>query len=501
MNKRVRNRILRVAFEYVMILGNWQRYKIQFMAIKEYYKKSERRKLTRHNIRYYTGSFSKRHEKDSLYIRDFLYKNDYMTPRMAVLIQPKMYMYYTVQTFMYVYKLFFNDKKVQTLDFSTKHVKVFYGSFLKFSNTLVKRDASYQESYRQFQEYRARFKGNRVLKIDIQNFFIGITVERLQNVLKELCKSKNINAEFEIDNIIKFFQVSGYYSLPQTQSSVASSILSQIYLVNFTNFLEKLAIEHNLRIVRYVDDMYFELPKNMRDREVFNLINLVSSELWKYGLNLNQKKVKLFSVKQYTNNTNFIDKSPEFKKYGSFLVTNYVQKKVDQLLDNNGRELLSFLEDVKKVWEKKGNDLTRYKKLVNQFFSIENDDANKVLNSIIFGESWKNKLNNTAKRCILSFPEIIGFDPAKYVTFLTLVETNIKSIDKSYQETPVADYIKKMHKVLGTQGKMYTIRHGMIDANFYLQNKKYLDHSDKDIRNLNLKYIEFIYRYICPPTI
>jgi len=497
MNNQLRNRILRTSLEYTRILGKLQPYKIQFMAIYNYFSKPSRVKLTRHNVSYYASPITGEHKKDCEYIRDLLYKNDYMTPRMAVLIRPKIYAYYTFQTFMYIFKTILSQSSEQKLDFSTKHIKVFYAGFLELKRNNLKENATYIKSYNDFQEYRTKFQGSRVLKIDIQNFFVGITAERLQHALLRLCKKEGVNATQEINNIINFMHYSGYTSLPQSRALLASSILSQIYLIRFTDSLETIAVKYNIHIVRYVDDMYIQLPQKMHNRDVNNLINIISSELWKDGLNLNSKKVKIFSVEGYKRNTNWaITNNSTYNT--KFKVSIYIQDKINSLLDNNGENLLEFWNSVHNLWNAKGNDMEKYLKIADNYLSIKKDDTNKIMNNLIFGNQWKNRLDLSAKKALISFPEIMTFDPVKYVTFLTLIESNIKLLDKNYKSTPVGDYIKIMHNQLDAVS--YTIRQGLIDSNYFVQVKNSSVIDNGNLQELNSNYTEFIYRYILAPN-
>lgn len=116
--------------------------------------------------------------------------------------------------------------------------------------------------------------------------------------------------------------------------------------------------------------------------------------------------------------------------------------------------------------------MKKYHKLVNTYFSVGNDNANKVQNSLIFGDKWK-ILSINKKKELLHYLEIIMFDPEKYVVFLLKIEKNINILTKGQQKpvTTVSNYIQSLHDSFKSD-KTYTIRDGLIDSNYYIQSQK-----------------------------
>lgn len=475
------HKILRLAYYYTRSLSYSQPYKIQFMALNNYFKKNKFH-ISRHYQSYMLTKFRSTQKKDCALVKNFSFKNDYMTPRQSVLFSPKIYIYYTTQVFLLANKI----KKYCTLeksgphilDFSTEHVKVFYTGIFDSTGENIKRGSSYNYSYLAFQTYRAKFSNNRVLKIDIQNFFGSITIERLFQSLKELSAPIHLSVPPEINNIINFFKASGYTTLPQSQGSLASAILSQLFLIKFTNELENISIKYHLEVVRYVDDMYIKLPKNFENRKVNKIINLISSELWKNGLNLNSKKTKLFSINSYKKEVEFSENTNYSSNISGtpFLEPPYVKDHIDWLLDNNGYKLIEFLSKVQDLYKKTGNDMHKYHKLVDKYFNVGNDNANKIQNSLIFGDKWRS-LNINTQRKILTYKQIITFDPEKYVAFLLKIEKNVARLSKGHQKSiaPVSAYIQDIHSSFSHNSKwqrIYSVREGLIDSNYYIQRKK-----------------------------
>lgn len=496
-----KNKILRLAYNYTKNLSLGQPYKIQFMALNNYFKKKKRLHLTRHYKSYMLTKFRSTQKKDCFSVKNFSFKNDFMTPRQSVLFPPKLYIYFTVQVFLLSYKIKSCTSKKSgpnILDFSTNHVKVFYTGFLDFTGKNIKKNSVYNYSYSEFQKYRAKFSGNRVLRIDIQNFFGNITVEKLSQTLKNLAISKQLFIPLEIDNIINFFKASNYSTLPQSQGSLASAILSQLYLIDFTNELETISNTYHLEIVRYVDDMYIKLPRRCKNKEVNEIINIISSELWKNNLNLNNKKTKLYSINKYKEEVNFSrDVSGSSGVSGTpFLQPPYIEKRVNALLDNNGDKLLEFLSKVEKLYKTRGNDMQEYHKLVDKYFSVGNDNANKIQNALIFGDKWK-ALSTNAKIKILACLKIITFDPEKYVVFLLQIEKNVNLQIKGYQKPiiPVSNYIKSIHNSFSNSSKIYTVREGLIDSNYYIQKRKPTTLL-KYIPRLSKDFYQYIFQFV-----
>lgn len=470
------------------------------MALNKYFKKRHFH-LSRHYRSYMLTKFRTNQRKDCFLVKNFAFKNDFMTPRQSVLFPPKLYIYYTVQVFLLIYKIksycTLEKSGPHILDFSTDHVKIFYTGLLDFTGRNIKTKSRYNNSYLEFQKYRAKFAGNRVLKIDIQNFFGNITVDRLFQSLRKLVDSMHLSIPPEIDNIISFFKASEYSTLPQSQGSLASAILSQLFLIKFTNELEKISSVYNLEVVRYVDDMYIKIPRKLKNKDINEVINLISSELWKNGLNLNSKKTNLYSIKKYKEEVNFsrnINSSSNISGV-PFLEPPYIKNRIDELLDNNGDKLIHFLYEAKCIYEKKGTDIKKYHKLVNTYFSVGNDNANKVQNALIFGDKWK-ILSINKKREILNYLEIIMFDPEKYVVFLLKIEKNINILTNGHPKptTIVSNYIQSLHASFKSN-KPYSVRDGLIDSNYYIQSQK-SETSLEYIPRLSGDFYRYIFQFI-----
>ena len=494
-NKNATKRlILRIAYEYMMADEKAQPYKLQSMINKKYFSK-RRFKMTRQMVTFYTGTFSRMQIPYCLNVRDFIYKHDYFTPRKSYLIHPDMYLYYTYQVFSLCYKLkAILNYAYSNVNFSMEHVNVYYSGTLLFNGSYrtIRKNYNYRSSYSKFQKKRGEYRGNRVLKIDIQDFFNNINLEKLHNDLRLMNPKGHNDVAGEIYSIFQFFKYSKFVALPQIMDCMASSILSQFYLIGFTSRLNKISREKKLDVSRYVDDMYIKLPSHFADRDVNDLANQISTELWKSNLNLNVNKIKVYSVQKYKVATDYsLSKGDSYSN--KFIGPEYISDKAKDVLENNGEKLRTFWKDVHNLHSKKGIDLNRYGKLVDKCFGINGEDANKVINSMKFSKehSWKTLLDSNAMSELLSTPEIIQYDPAMFVTFLIQLEDEYVHETGTFPNIKIEDYLHNLH----LSNDDYSIREGLLDSNYFMQRKKFLDNSDNSIQKLNNEYIKFLKRF------
>ncbi|CAI2554934.1 hypothetical protein AKUH4B202J_01120 [Apilactobacillus kunkeei] len=475
MNKN-RNNSFRLAVAHSKYISKKSRYKLQFMALKKFffYPTTKKLNLNRHNKSYFLGRFRTVHFDDSHLYRDLSFKNDFMTPRQSVLFSPRGYIYFTTQVFELVRKLVnldenFIDEK-SNLNFSTRYVKVYYAGYLNFKNKNIENCATYNYSYNKFKNEISRFKNNKVLKIDIQDFFLGITIKRLDDILTSLMKHYHSTCfSKEKLNIIDFLNHSGYMTLPQSQGSLACSILSQIYLIEMTNCLNELCKKYDVEMVRYVDDMFIKIPDSLPSKKINELINSISTLLWRYGLSLNSKKIKLFGASEFIEEVQY---SPDVSfSPRNFVQQKYIDDKIDDLLKNDGEKLLDFVERVSQLFIDNGNDMSKYHQIVHETFSINEDNENKVQNALIYGDRW-HALSNEKKKEFLKSKNLclLTFDPDKYVPFVLKLQTNLCAygiVDK---------YIIKEFFI----NESYSVRDGLIKSKYYVQ----LEESKRKIPSL-----------------
>lgn len=498
MPKSLKNKILRDSYLYCKNLAKFNNYKIQFIALNNFFSQQNRKGFhaTRHLKSDICTNFDVKQQKFSLFIKDFAFKNDFMTPRQSILFTPKAYLYYTYQTF-YLVNILVNNGVIDTstnrdISFSTSHVHIYYAGILNFS-IITDKNANYKKSYNQFRQNLKKFKGHKVIKLDIQDFFLGISISNLKKSLYKQGQKfkKNSDMYRTINNIINFLIYSEYTSLPQSQGSLASSLLSQIYLIDFTNDLENLCMMRDIEIVRYVDDMYLKMPKNIQKKNMNEIINYISSSLWKYNLSLNSKKVKVFEEDEFENTIQKENIAASDTNNDKLIISSQIINKVNELLDNDGKKLKEFWDKVEQLYSTDGNNMTRYNEIFIEYFSIDKEDANKVLNSLIFSNNWKGNLSINTIQYLLNFLSIITFDPEKYIILLLNFEKWLES-KKIYIQISVKEFIGNFVKT-GKNYYGYSIREGLMEVIYYSQTKNFVNNDRGiNIANLSSNFREFL---------
>ena len=123
-------------------------------------------------------------------------------------------------------------------------------------------------------------KGHKyILKLDISNFFENISYVDIFNIYKEYGFS------FRLCGLLSHLTTYGD-CLPQ--GAPTSPCLSNLVLRNFDYEIGRWCKERNINYTRYSDDMTFSM--NNYDKK---LIRFVRTNLYKYGLELNNKKICL----------------------------------------------------------------------------------------------------------------------------------------------------------------------------------------------------------------
>lgn len=417
---------------------------------------------------------------NSFYIsRDFVYKNDYFTPRNMYLISPLYYLYYTKIVFE-IANNFLNGK--DTLNFSIDRIKSFYSGRLEFSldDEKIKENSNFNSSYRAFQKEREEYFGHPALKIDLKDFFSSIKVEHLIEKLE-----KHFGKNKAIDDLLFFYSFCGLTSLPQFHYSIASSILSQFYLQDFDIKMRSLLDANELILIRFVDDMYI-IPEDklIIDKRNNELLHIINHWLWQDELALNSSKTKLLSAEEYEIDFKTLS---DYETENSFSSEKKIEERADEVISNGNFKYL--LLELHKLEKEEGVNLSNYKILTDEYVSIGGEDTYKIINNIIYTRKWEMLSDKDLIELIKKWKYVL-YNPSQftvlYIMFCRYLERR-NIID--------GQPIRKLLNYL-LQRNNFTFRDTLVAAAYLFQNKK--KHKDllTRIAGINKDYVKFIETYI-----
>ncbi|UPJ16567.1 RNA-directed DNA polymerase [Bacillus cereus] len=412
--------------------------------------------------------------------RDFVYKNDYFTPRNMHLINPLYYTYYTYIVFK-IADLFLNGSG--KLNFSRERMNIFYSGFLDMhSKEDIPRNAKFNTSYRLFQEEREKYFGMPVLKVDIQDFFNSIKVKSLINRLRAYLGEQSV-----INDLEYFFDFCGFEHLPQFHYSIASSILSQFYLLDFDSKMYRTLVRENLLLIRFVDDMFIVYRDGkMNEKRNNDILNEISYFLWEEELVLNSSKTKLLSPQEYQDIFELIETEYDFEEI-SYSSEKIIEDRTDEILEEG--YLIILIEKLCELEESVGIDLNEYKKLMREYISIDGEDTRKVLNNIIFSNKWKKMSKRDLKKIIENWRYIL-FNPAQFTILYILVCRHLEN-----RNVISGSSIKEVLNYL-FRNKNFNFRDTLVAISYLFQNHR----KNKDLLNkvelVNPKYVDFVRSFI-----
>ncbi|MDY7224520.1 RNA-directed DNA polymerase [Halalkalibacterium halodurans] len=413
--------------------------------------------------------------------RDFVYKSDYFTPRNMYLISPIYYIYYTNIVFGLAHTYLNNNSK---LDFSRNRMKIFYSGLLDFNTKegYFKKNAIYNQSFKAFQKEKQAYVGKTVLKLDLQDFFNSIKVNSLIKKLKfHLGEQKLIN------DLNMLLDISEFNYLPQFHYSMASSILSQFYLLDFDKKMEQVLEREDLFLIRFVDDMFIiSLQGDMSLKKYNSLLNEISFFLWEDELVLNSSKTKLLSTEEYKVSVELAETEYEDNER-SFSSEKIVDERAKEIIEKG--YLITLVKELCKLEKNEGIDLSKYKDLTTEYISINGEDTRKVLNNIIFSGKWKFLSDKDLLKLINNWKYIL-FNPSQFTILYILICRHLenKGITDGTKIKSILNYLFR--------NKNFTFRDTLVAVAYLFQNNK--KHSDllRKIETVNPNYVNFIESFI-----
>lgn len=482
MNK-INIEILELAFKYVLNIAQSKKYNLQSIAILNYFKKQDLRKYEYEDYSLNYSDFSKKYK--FYYTKDFIYKNDYFTPREMYVISPEYYLYYTFNVFKYCY-IKFNGNVV---DFSKENFFVFFSGYLNFQEGKFDGEKiDYTYSYEKFIKKRNSFTIGRVFSIDLQDFFKNIKIKRMEEKLTKYINRNNPVEVKMVRNITCFLK--NFDSLPQLHYSIASSLLSQFYLEDFTTEVNELLNKYpGAKAIRYVDDMYFVIPSYTRKKKENKILEKLSYILWKDNLNINSKKTMKFTRGEFAK---FIEKKhlqvESIQKSTNSFYHYKVDEKVRELTENDGEKLLEFIIKLDELWGKEGFSLSEYSDILKLFIEVEGGGISKVFNQLMYSGAYK-RIGVTALREILEHPYFIVFNPSQFTILYIIVNDYVRS------KVVGEDFLYRLEELVEEE---MDLKKAIIISTMFLQKHKYSNFVRKldYLTEVNRQYVEFINKYI-----
>lgn len=471
-------RIKDLAYDYVLLMSNKKPYNPQTRAncnVLHGYGKDAISGILSYPVEKFCRKYN------PFKVRDFVYKNDYFTPRNMYLTNPLYYIYFTYIVFLIAFEFSNNDGK---FDFNRNNMEVFYSGLLDFNYSYdeIQNNSSYNYSYGLFLKEREIYLGKPALKIDIKDFFNSIKTPDLILKLKNMFGPISIITDLEY--LLGYCELE---SLPQFHYSIASSILSQFYLLDFDSQMEDILVEDNLELIRYVDDMYIVHLNGLNDRKKNNaLLNKISHILWEDSLVLNTSKTRMLSSDEYGD---IIELSENDYEVNGFSSEKLIENKATDIVQSG--YLNGIVDSLCEIESECGVDLMKYRELVDDNIAINGEDSGKILNKIIFSRQWVELDENSLRKLIDSWKYIL-FNPAQFSVLYILVYRYLE------KKEVIKDNGSKIKMVLNYLFKndTFTLRDTLVAIAYLFQsNFKHKDLLQK-VRRVNPQYVDYIETYI-----
>ncbi|PFE28564.1 hypothetical protein CN279_04960 [Bacillus anthracis] len=471
------NKVSEIAYRYILSMSKTKKFNPQTIAniniLREYGLKGIKSEMEKSVKEFCETNPVKKS-------RDFVYKNDYFTPRNMHLINPLYYTYYTYIVFK-IANLFLNGNG--KLNFSKERMDIFYSGFLDMhSKEDISKNANFNTSYRLFQEEREKYFGMPVLKVDIQDFFNSIKVKSLINRLRAYLGEQSV-----INDLEYFLDFCGFEYLPQFHYSIASSILSQFYLLEFDSKMHRTLKRENLFLIRFVDDMFIVyLDGDMNEKRNNDLLNEISYFLWEEELVLNSSKTKLLSPQEYQDTFELMEMEYDFEKI-SYSSEKIIEDRTDEILEEG--YLIILIEKLCELEESVGIDLNKYKELMSEYISIDGEDTRKVLNNVIFSGKWKKLTNKDLKKIIDNWRYIL-FNPAQFTILYILVCRHLenKNVISGSSIKEVLNYLFR--------NENFNFRDTLVAISYLFQNYRKNKELLNKVKIVNPEYVDFIRSFI-----
>jgi hypothetical protein len=238
----------------------------------------------------------------------------------------------------------------------------------------------------------SEYKDGFVAELDISNFYDSIQLDSLEYKLRKYVHHSCNDVIYLVCHFLRFWnrhinfyrqQGSG---IPQDTFGECSRILANFYLQSYDKRISEFCKSKGARFFRYADDqIIFASSRELLEE----IVAKASSLLMREGLNFNQKKIKVFTIKDfkmYYAFDNFLKlANKDVKKIDTVVLEKQIKfyiKNKDKL-KKGGLSLLRRLISVLSSVEKKPNNFIELKRyIIREFipknYSISTPDLNKI---------------------------------------------------------------------------------------------------------------------------
>ncbi|MUK89282.1 AbiA family abortive infection protein [Ornithinibacillus sp. L9] len=304
-------------------------------------------------------------------------------------------------------------KKIETIN-------TFYGGNIRYQNNSIKftqNNIYYKNEYKKFRNNLTTHTKDKndsiVIRLDIQNYFDNLPVEKLLKFLQDTIKPNDKlehnfdeNTIKEIETFYKFL-MDNKKGIPQIDNSIISSFIGYLYLcfldLRIDSLMKSLEYEE-YSIIRYLDDIYIPFkPNNNSDNSqpikeaVEILAKIKDIAFYDFQLNINNK-TKIYNLGSPNEKEEF------FKDSKNESVIEFLDVPIDTG-DNTQEE-----ESHEVIIEKIIDELERIK---NGGVNLErnNSEINQYILHKIFDKDISNLLNKGENKTKLeSIFEDFNFD-------------------------------------------------------------------------------------------
>lgn len=288
---------------------------------------------------------------------------------------------------------------------STLNPKAWFAEWGDFNNKIYFNSHEYSNGY--------------VADLDISNFYDSIPIDNLEYKIRKQVSHKCNDEIYLLIHFLRFWNrhINFYRQqgagLPQDEFGECSRILANFYLQNFDKNISKFCERRGAKYFRYADDQVI-FAKSIKDLE--EIITKASSLLMREGLNFNQKKVRIMTIKEFKKHYGFQNFLSLTQSKGKPIAITTIEKQINAYFRNRqnmrkgGFSLLRRLWNVLLKTKKKPVNFNIFKKyllsddfLLNNYL-LDSTDLQKIFDLLSLRERTKmfKILDENIQNCLYS---------------------------------------------------------------------------------------------------